>query len=268
MATHDATTTTHARSTAGRLLGGSAAATVHAYRLGESLPIIAHGLTDDGCLVVAAYPTGALAEIPHGSPTDVRMDAVKQAPNPAVTIVAASVHLLGGLSWGNAAETEARLQEGSLPSTVRAAIEASDARLGFIHPERIVLHDMDGATVVPSEELSKAPAVIEDECAAFDSVASYEETELKDLIWAVLLGTVPGIVASKAPLPGACSRTADRVFCVDIDPTGITLMFVGQDELLTVFASFGRCAHSRSEVGAQLDVLMRIALGALTDSSG
>ncbi|MDF1488319.1 hypothetical protein [Tessaracoccus caeni] len=242
-----------------RMLSGAAAASLYAYRLDESITFLAHGMTPDGVLVVAGVPDGMLRVASPGFGIDVRMDLIKQSPDPAVSLVAASVHLLGQLSWATPSEVEAQIAGGALPELVEAMIEVPGARLGFVDIERALLHDMNGATVIAPEAISYAPPVIEDEFAAFDAIAAYSQARLKDLCWAVMVGAVPGQVVSKPPLPGICPHTADAVFCVDVDPSGVTVMFIGRAETLVVHACFDVPVTTQSQLPGRVAEMMHVA---------
>ena len=245
-----------ARSLVMRMLAGAAAASLYAYRMDEALETVAHGLTPDGSLVVAAAPTDLLSTVPAGFAVDVRLDLIKQSPDPMVSLVAASTHLLGTLVWAQRAETVAHIEAGTLPPLVETMLTVPGARLGFVEVEKMVLHDLTGATPIPLEALEGPAPLIEDPYAAFDLVARNDNTTLKDLCWAVMVGTVPGFAIQKAPLPHVCSHTADQVFCVDVDPTGITVMLVGRHETLIAYARFATPATSHLELTAQVDRLM------------
>lgn len=243
-----------ATSLARRLLGGSGAASLDAYRMGQCLPFVAHGMSEDGSLVVAAMPEGLLGAVDPGVAVDVRLDVVKQTPDPSVSIVAASLHLLGALTW--ATEAEARGLVG-LPPLVAAMLEVPGARLGVIVIERTVLHDLTGATPIDSDELYHEPAVLADEYAGFDLVGRHDQDALKDLCWSVMVSATPGLVVSKAALPNVCPHTADKVFCVDVDTLGVTLMLVGRVETLLVFAAFDAPATSLMSLERRVGSLMQ-----------
>lgn len=243
-----------------RLLGGAGAASLDAYRLGECLPFIAHGVAGDGSLVVAARSDGALGAVEPGLAVDVRLDIVKRAPDPSVPIVAASLHLLGSLTW--VTEVEAGRIDG-LPPLVSAMTALPGVRLGVIDIERVVLHDMSGATPIELDQLGHAPAAVGDEYAGFELVSRHDQATLKDVCWSVMVGATPGIVVSKAALPNVCPHNADKVFCVDVDALGITLMLVGSSETLVVFAAFGAPAESAESLrGCVSDLMYSAALAA------
>ena len=77
------------------------------------------------------------------------------------------------------------------------------------------------------------------------------------ICWAVMVERVPGVVVNKGPLPHVCDHTADRVFCVDVDPNGVTVMLVGRQETLVVHASFDAPAASQGELEDKIARLMK-----------
>ena len=240
-----------------RMLQGAGAASLYAYRLDESIEFLAHGLLADGSLVVAAAPEGMLGTLAPGFEVEVRMDIVKKTPDPSVAIVAGSTHLLGSLGWVGRREMATLASSGELPPLVEATLALPGARLGFVEVEKVVLHDLSGATVVPLDALSRPFAVVDDEHAAFDAIARYDQAALKDLCWAVMVERVPGVVVSKGPLPNVCDHTADRVFCVDVDPNGVTVMLVSRQETLVVHPSFDAPAASQGELEDKIARLVK-----------
>lgn len=236
-----------------RLLGGAGAASLDAYRLGECVAFVAHGMAADGSLVVAARPEGVLASVDDGDGIDVRLDVVKQSPDPSISIVGSSVHLLGVLRW----LPSDRLHElPGLPPLVEAMMDVPGSRLGIISIGRAVLHDLLGPTPIALEQIHAEDVVIQDDHLGFELVAAHGQAELKDLCWAVMVGAARGVVVSKAPLPAVCPHTADRVFCVDVDTMGVTLMLVGREETLLVFAAFSSRVSSQFELDDRISELM------------
>ncbi|QXT63615.1 hypothetical protein [Tessaracoccus palaemonis] len=245
-----------AASLARRLVGGAGAASLDAYRVGECLEFVAHGIAEDGSLVVAAMPAGTLAAAADGVPIDVRLDVVKQAPDPAVSIVSASAHLLGELAWVPASEAV----RAGLPASVEAMADVPGVRFGVVAVRRAVLHDLTGATVIDEDQLYyEAPSDI-DAYAAFEKVAGLDQGMLKDLCWAVMVDATPGLVISKPAMPSVCQHMADRVFCVDVDDRGLTMMLVGTEETLLVYAAFARPVASLSDLDERLFDLMGAAV--------
>ncbi len=245
-----------AQSLARRVLGGSGSAGIFAYRLGESLPFVAHGLAADGSLVIAARPEGLLPATAPGFGVDVRMDAVLHSADPSVSIVAASVHLLGELTWVGEAELQS-LRDTGLPSRVADLADLPGMQVGIVEIERAVLHDLDGATVVDLDEL-RAPSPL-DELAAQGAVARLGQDALKDLCWAVMVGRLEGQVCVADAPPAACAHTMGRVFCVDADLGGVTLMLVSPGEAHVVYAPFPRPVASVDALEGALAALVQAA---------
>lgn len=232
-----------------RMLSGAGAASVDAYRLGECLEFVAHGMTSAGELVLAASPVGELSRLADAQPAEVRLDIVKHTPDPSVSLVAASLHMLGSMTWVESVE-------GELPERVASLAAIPGVRLAVVEIERAVLHDMAGASVI---DTGAPPAVgpALDEQDAFRAVARQGQSALKDLCWAVMVDAVPGEVASKAALPNLCAHTVDSVYCVDVDALGITLMLVGRHETLIAHAAFATPAISQAALERRVDELVR-----------
>lgn len=86
-------------SLARRILGGAGMATMVAHTMisaGESpekwtCDLQAHGVTASGRFVVAqrSHPAQALCQVPAGLPSDVRLEISKDAPEPAIRLLAA-----------------------------------------------------------------------------------------------------------------------------------------------------------------------------------
>ncbi|MFT3877392.1 MAG: hypothetical protein QM708_13365 [Propioniciclava sp.] len=248
------------RSLVHRMLGGSAAASLEAYQLNEWLSFVAHGTTPQGSLVIAAAPQEILGTIPPGFHVEVRLDLIKQTLDPSVTILAAAAHVLGTLTWATPGEAAEHLASGLLPERVVETLTVPGARLGFIEVDQLMLRDMTGAAWLPVELLDRhTPTAIEDEHDAFGVVAEYDNEALKDLCRAVMGGSIPGIVTYDHPLAGICAHTAGRVFCLDVDTTGITVMLISPHETLRVFAQFPEPATSQSELPHLIGSVMRAA---------
>lgn len=246
-----------AQALACRVLGGAGSASLLAYRLAETLPFVAHGMAADGSVVIAARPEGMVAAVAPGFAVDVRMDIVLNSPDPTVTIVAASVHLLGALTWAGDAETE-RLRHTGLPSLVADLLELPGMRLGVVDVQHAVLHDLDGATVVDLDELAPQPAA--DQLTAFEAVARHATSELNDLCWAVEVGRLPGQVSVSSGPISTCSHTLGKVFCVDVDRAGLTMMAVAPGEARVVYAPFPQVAQTAEAIPAAVDSLVASAL--------
>lgn len=236
-----------------RLLSGGGAAAVCAYRLGQSVGFAAHGLTADGALVLAVPATGALGDLTAGEVTDVRVDVVRQSCDPAVPIVAASVHLLGVLRFVDPAGTRERVASGSLPETVAALLDLPDMRLCAVEVERIVLHDLEGAAVIDPDVLRAGPAVTLDDLDSFSRVAGRGQEALRDLAWGVMVAAVDGVVVRRGASRGCAA--AGRAYCVDVDEQGVTLLLAEDAGTAVVFAGFPAHAGSREAQAGAIDAL-------------
>lgn len=239
-----------------RLLDGGGAAALDAYRLGEHVSFLAHGRAGGGDVIVALRPEGKLAELAEGQRTDVRLDIVKQAPGFEVSIVAASLHVLGELSWVSDAEVASL---GRLPETIASMADVDGIRIGRIELERAVLHDFTGPRPVSCDELLDGSQERFDEHQSYDLVGRYGQAALKDLCWSVMVGRVEGVTISKPPAAGLCGHTVDKVFCADVDRHGITLMLAGREETVLVYAAFDAPADTAGALEQEVDALFGAA---------
>ncbi len=240
-----------------RMLQGSALASIHAYRLGETLDPVVHGVTSDGLLAIVAVPAGWTSGQAAGWPIDVRLDLVKKSLDPRVSILVASSHALGTMVWASPTESDRYVAEGQLPMLLQHALEVPGARLAFVDVERLVLHDMSGAMVVPYDELALGTPTLAEGFAGTGILTNYSTSELKDLCWSVMVGRIPGTVTRKAHGGIPCSHTINQVFCADVDALGATVMLVEAHELVIVHARFAKAADSLTELGAQIASLMK-----------
>ncbi|WP_232549293.1 hypothetical protein [Propioniciclava soli] len=227
-----------------RMLQGSAAATLFAYRLGETLDPVVHGVAADGALAVVALPRGRWAEEQPGRVVDVRLDLVKNSLDPRVSTVVASAHALGGLVWAEDDETDARLVDGSLPEALRQSLTVPGARLGWLLLDRLVVHDLSGAVVVPHAELPLAPPALDGGLTGLSLVTACSDAALKDVCWSVMVGRTPGTVTRKPHAGHACPHTLDQIFCADVDALGVTLLLVTAQDLVVVHGEFEQLADS------------------------
>lgn len=239
-----------AASMAHRLLSGVGVATAVAYRHDpeHTVDVLAHGLTDDGDLVVAlradALPEGVLdARGGSTGPTHVRLDVRREATEARVRIVAATVHLLGRVEWLEDHVSRVAAASGFLPADVALVAGAPGVLLGRVRSERVLLHDASGVTPFPYAELVSRetagafPTTLE-ELDAQEAVSSLPAEELHALCDAVCDERLTGCVLSQRPSRGACDSTLGRVFCVDVDAVGVNLMRVAADTTSVVFVHF------------------------------
>ncbi len=240
-----------------RMLQGSALASIHAYRLRETLDPVVHGVTADGLLAIVAVPTGLTSVQGAGWEIDVRLDLVKKSLDPRVSILVASGHALGSMTWASPTESDRYVAEGQLPMLLQQALEVPGARLAFIDVERLVLHDMSGAVVVPYDEMALGTPTPGEEFAGTGLLSGYNTSELKDLCWSVMVGRIPGTVTRKSHGGVPCSHTINQVFCVDVDALGVTVMLVAAHELVIVHARFAQAPDSLTELEALIASLMK-----------
>ena len=233
-----------ARSLAGRMLRGGAACSLVAWRISSQYDFVAHGLTAQGDIVVAVRPDEdcLLSTLPPGSGTVVRMDLTRHSNDVMLSVIAASAHLLGELVLLPNAAVDRLLSENQLPGRVAELARISGTRIGLVVTDRILVHDHSGVTPVPWEEVhatcSEAPEVWCDDFEAHDVVASQGCDALWWVCRAVINGSLPGQVALRPSSSGLCGHVLDKVFCIDVDRSGVTLMHVGEHETATVFARF------------------------------
>ena len=232
------------RSLAGRMLEGGAACSLVAWRIGSQYDLVAHGLTAQGDIVVAVRPDEdcMLSALPAGAGTVVRMDLVRHSHDVMLSVIAASAHLLGELVLLPDAAVARLLAEDQLPERIAELARISGTRIGLVVTDRILVHDHSGVTPVPWEDLQEARSEVPeawcDDFEAHDVVASQGCDALRGVCRAVITGSLPGQASLRPSAPGLCGHVLDKVFCIDVDRSGVTLMHVGEHETATVFARF------------------------------
>jgi hypothetical protein len=261
------------RSCIHRLLAGAGQAGLVAYREDPMLTLaaLAHGLTSEGEIVVATAE-GELSE--HLAPgeargMDARLSIEKEAPDPAIQIVASAAHALGRLEWLGAAETAELLVSGSLPERVAEVAVAPGGRLARYSTGRILLHDAAGVTPVMFDDvreqhgmamwqaesgadLYEAPG---GELLAMDILNGHPPCRLDSLFGRVLGGAVPGALLSRQAVRMGCEHMTAAVLCLDVDRTGLTLMKVSHDDATTAYVPFERPVASGAQLALELSAL-------------
>ena len=233
-----------ARSLAGRMLRGGAACTLVAWRIGSQYDFVAHGLTAQGDIVVAVRPDEdcLLSTLPPGSGTVVRMDLTRHSNDVMLSAIVASAHLLGELVLLPSAAVARLLSEDQLPGRIAELARISGTRIGLVVTDRILVHDHIGVTPVLWEDLQEARSEVPeawcDDFEAHDVVASQGCDALRWVSRAVIKGSLPGRASFRPSGPGLCGHVLDKVFCIDVDWSGVTLMHIGEHETATVFARF------------------------------
>ena len=253
-------------SLARRILSGAGMATMVAHSMISAhespeewtCDLQAHGITASGRFLVAlrSHPTQALCQVPAGLPTDVRLEISKDAPEPAIRLLAASLHVLATVTWLTPDQIDHLLATDVLPSEVSIIAGFDDALIGVIAPHRAILHDAMGSTEIdipalindiPADEVFPSA---EDELSALDIVASLGNLHLSQLCDGVRKKTVLGCSCWSRATHHACPHTVGRVFCADIDRTGLTLMYVNPDQTGAMFIPLEQDATSLTELKA------------------
>ncbi|MDO5066515.1 MAG: hypothetical protein Q4D96_04460 [Propionibacteriaceae bacterium] len=237
----DAAPGLRAVSLARRMLAGGASCSVTAWRLDLCHDMVAHGLTTDGEIVVALWPAmeNELFWIPDGTVLDVRIDMVRHSCDTMLNVVASSCHMLGRMALLGR-ERRAELIEGHrLPERVAELAQLEGTRVGLVSVDRVLVHDHNGPVSVPWQELGgELPDFPADDLAVHDVVASLGQGVLKRWCTGVRLGLLPGTATVRPSGPQVCAHLLDKVSCVDVDRTGVTLMHIGAEETATVFVEF------------------------------
>ncbi|MBD4448448.1 hypothetical protein GUG94_26220, partial [Xanthomonas citri pv. citri] len=83
-----------------------------------------------------------------GLPTDVRLEISKDAPEPAIRLLAATLHVLGTITWLAPAQVDHLLATDVLPREVSIIAGFDDALIGVVAPYRAILHDAMGSTEI------------------------------------------------------------------------------------------------------------------------
>ena len=253
-------------SLARRILSGAGMATMVAHSMISAhespeewtCDLQAHGITASGRFLVAlrSHPTQTLCPVPAGLPTDVRLEISKDAPEPAIRLLAASLHVLATVTWLTPDQIDHLLATDVLPSEVSIIAGFDDALIGVIAPHRAILHDAMGSTEIdipalindiPADEVFPSA---EDELSALDIVASLGNLHLSQLCDGVRKKTVLGCSCWSRATHHACPHTVGRVFCADIDRTGLTLMYVNPDQTGAMFIPLEQDATSLTELKA------------------
>lgn len=255
----------HARaaSLAHRLLSGAGRVSLLAYDLLPAVEAsaLAHGLSRTGELLVAGI---ADDEIPattwDRTPLRIRLDIIKEAPEWSARITASAVHLLGVLEW-LADDVRDHYLAAGVPGPVADLADAPGGRLGIVRTDRVLLHDCSGVTPLAFEELADQPAAFPDagqEWEVRDLVARLAPEDLDELLTAAASGWEAATVLAGSST-GGCVHLGRRVFFVDIDRTGLTLMEVEPGASAVVVFTFGQPADSTQELADRLHQLLESA---------
>lgn len=263
----DQLVTERALSMARRLAHGSGRATVQAFRESpqQSFDVLAHGLSSTGELVVAVHASNdqSVTMLAPGVDFEVRVDLHKESLEPALRIVAASMHLLGSLLWLTDQAIDPLCARRDLPGSVDAVRHLSGVRVGVVRADRAVLHDSMGVSPFCWTHLAE-PAPTDrlialdwsSEWDAHERVAAVGQHELLAIHDAVIDERLPGKVCG-ADFRRAGLGEGTTVHCVDVDPAGLTLMAAGPEGTVTTFAAFGSPLARLDDLAPRLDELVR-----------
>lgn len=245
----------------------------------EPVPLLAHGLTATGDLVVARWreqPAGAEAPTGSGrapapypaSPdpaaglTPMRLDIRLEAATPRVRLLAATAHLFGRIEWLRDAALRRALEGGWLPERVALAASAPYGQLGVVCADEVYLRDSSGVTllryddVVDGAERDQVFPGAWDELAAYEAVAMLPNADLRALHSAVLTADIPGEILAVATPAGGCRHTTGRSFCVDVDALGTTLVAVGIAATTIVHVAWPEPVHDLDQLRRALAALV------------
>lgn len=267
-----------ALSLAHRLLAGTGIASLTAYRApGQpTTDALVHGLSGRGVLVVAAIPvssggfplaeSNALAGAQAAGAADaveVRGEIVAHGPEVSVRVLAATLHFLGRLEWIDRGSAAAL---GSLPDQVAGLLEHPDARLGIVRTERVLLHDGTGVVAFPYDALAehhlggaanRAHRVDEQ---VLDLVGSIPPEEIGHVFEAGVRGALPARILSTTASTAACASLPERVYWVDVDVTGITLMRADGEGQRVAFFPFETGAREVTDLRSAIEDVVLASL--------
>lgn len=261
------------RSIACRLLRGSGKAELAAYRLAQPLEfqVGAHQMADDGRLFVAIPLTEDLVGTHRYM--DVRFTVEKQAPDPQIRVVSASLHLLGKATWLMEEEKQKLTESGILGDRICEISKFGHlARIDF---DRALLHDCCGVTpfaasAIASEHIDH-DAERDDKlfCDLQDDLFMHPELEITaaeavsrsgvlnnhTIFDAMILGDISGAFITRQFVTDPNAYSLGTI-CLDVDRTGLTLMVVEGGKATTVFLPFAQPIATERQLEGELDRLV------------
>ena len=248
-----------ATSLAERMLSGGAVAGIVAWRLDVEYDMVAHGLLPSDDLVIALRPRpgSPLESLLAGVRVDVRVDLFRHAQVITLDVVAASLHMLGELTLLREEDVTRALERGWLPERVADLAALEGTRLGIVEANRLLVHDNRGVTPLNwNDAVRPQPDFPRDDLATFEVVWAWGEAALELLCDSVRAGLIPGEASARAHKNRPCAHVVGRVFLVDVDRTGITLMQVTAEEQVTIFLAFSEAPKTLVELEASVAALM------------
>ena len=251
----DITAVERAQLLARRMLAGGAACSVVAWRLDSQYDFVAHGLTAGGDLVVALRPDGdcPLSAMPAGHGAMVRLDLIRHSNEVMLSAIAASAHLLGELVLLAGCEVAQLIAQGQVPDRVAELAQLPGTRVGVVETDRVLVHDHSGVTPLSWQEVMAVPSIpLPDDFEAHAAVAELGADTLFRLCQAVAGGALPGRATVRPSAPVVCGHLLGKVFCIDINPVGVTLMHIDERETVTAFAAFEDRPATAADLSAEL----------------
>lgn len=244
-----------------RLLTGAGTASFVAFNRDSQheIAVPAHGLTHAGELVVAHLRS----DVPGGAvgATALRLDIRREASEAQVRILSSTVHLLGSIEWLSASAQQDVLKHVWRPESLSAVAESPNAVLGVVRTERVLVHDAGGVSPLPFAELVSADRdtiypTAHDEFDAHEVVATLGSDALHAVYAAALEGRLPAEVLTEHATEPACGATVGRIYCVDVDALGLTLMHIGGSATTVVFVPFPATVNGQAQLRSAIAGLL------------
>lgn len=241
----------------------------------QSVQSMAHGVDAEGrflvswignacCPIPESHEVNPVRDQTRPEPVPVRLEILRQSPDPMTRIAAASLHLLGSLYVLSDDERIDLLAERALPSMVADVAAMRGAHVGVLVSDRVLLHDCHGVTPLAFDALVGDPEgtapvfpTVANDLEAFECVACLEEPTLRRVCDSVMCGLLRGRVHSTKAVVNPCPAVADKVFCVDVDQTGILFMRVLNGQATSVVADFSHDVHNLEGLDAEVSALVK-----------
>lgn len=268
-----------AQSVVHRLLAGAGRASLIAYGLGATVATqtILHGLSRDGELMVVGFGSAAdaLLDAPAGESLDVRLELTKESPEYSVRITTCAAHLPGSLEWLADSAIADHLNRKTLPASIAEMVGRPGVWLGVVTGRQVLLHDSTGVTPIELTQVVKQHAgggdpagrtevfpASELELDAREVFGQLTDAELEQLGAAAAVGWGGAITLAVHPTQ-TCAHHFGRVYCVDIDRVGLTLMQVGAEDTRVVVYAFDEPVRGLAGLARGLEQLVAQSAAAL-----
>lgn len=259
-----------------RLMHGQGRASMLAYRMDptQAVQSLAHGVDqqgrflvawigDDCCPIPESLEVNPAASRMRSAAVPVRLEILRQSPDPMTRIAAASLHMLGSLYVLSEDEQLDLLAQDALPPRVADVAAMRTAHVGQIVSDRVLLHDCYGVTplsfdalVGMSQDAKPVFPSMANDLEAFECVACLAEPTLRRVCDSVMCGLLRGQVRSTKAVVNSCPEVEDKVFCVDVDQTGILFMRVLDGKATSVVANFAHDVYSLASLDEEICALV------------